>query len=290
MEIKPKQYLILVGGLLFVFSHFIACGAKMYQVSLEGDMPEHALAPETRDPSSDAYGIHASHGWVQIPIEFRFSKTMNKDQRDGILKAMQTWEIATGRQLFKLAGFDEREGDSFGDLYSSLEDLVNGHYLDQHWGKTGKPEVVLATTIWDNDRGDTTRIKTADIRFNTEYYILGDSYTTVATQEREVADMQSLATHELGHKLGLAHIDQEDDPHSIMNPSLYIGEGLANRKVSRGDIVRIQKIYGCEGEACDVDATLERIEKMDTGFDSSTYIEEKSLYSGSEETTSELSQ
>jgi len=68
-----------------------------------------------------------------------------------------------------------------------------------------------------------------------------------------VVDMESLALHELGHLLGLGHIPAAVDPYSIMNPSLLIGEGLANRRVSRGDIERIQKIYGCVGKACNID-------------------------------------
>jgi len=44
-----------------------------------------------------------------------------------------------------------------------------------------------------------------------------------------------------------------------MNPSIMIGEGLASRSVSVGDIKRIQKIYGCAGSACDVDATARAI-------------------------------
>ena len=78
--------------------------------------------------------------------------------------------------------------------------------------------------------------------------------------DRQVVDMQSLAIHELGHLLGLAHVDEEIDPISVMNPSLFIGEGLTSRKLSRSDIVRIQTIYGCEGAACDIDALIEEQE------------------------------
>ena len=117
---------------------------------------------------------------------------------------------------------------------------------------------------------------------------MGDSYVERSTPSREVADMQSLATHEIGHKIGLAHVSPEEDPHSIMNPSLYIGEGLANRKLSRGDIERIQKIYGCEGAACDIEKTFLKIEalkwqeeELDSGV--STEIAQEVSSSSSEE-------
>jgi hypothetical protein len=48
----------------------------------------------------------------------------------------------------------------------------------------------------------------------------------------------------------------EDDSLSVMNPTLFIGEGLSNRRLSEGDIKRVQSIYGCEGIACNVEAVL----------------------------------
>ncbi|MDD9950929.1 MAG: hypothetical protein OXT67_05125, partial [Zetaproteobacteria bacterium] len=58
---------------------------------------------------------------------------------------------------------------------------------------------------------------------------------------------------------GLTHVSSEYDPDSIMNPTLFIGEGMANRYLSCGDIERIQLIYGCEGDACDQEATCKKL-------------------------------
>ena len=152
-------------------------------------------------------------------------------------------------------------GDSFTDLYSSLTDDINGQYLDDDWNKTKKPTYVLATTIWNNGP-DYSLITKADIRFNNEHYIIGNSLTNSASDTKEVVDMQSLALHELGHFLGLAHIDTDVDSLSIMNPSLFIGEGLTSRRLSRGDIERIQLVYGCEGKACDIEKLMAESEEM----------------------------
>jgi hypothetical protein len=187
---------------------------------------------------------------------------MSADQLKGLQKAMLTWETAVGRKLFVHEGtHDGVTGDTFKDLYSSLADKINGHYLDDHWDKTGKPQVVLATTIWDNDPVDATKILTADIRFNSNYYIMGDAFRLTSPDTREVVDMQTLATHELGHLLGLSHMNASVDADSIMTPALYIGEGLANRRLSRGDVERIHQIYGCVGDVCDVDKALAKIEQ-----------------------------
>ncbi len=237
----------------------------MYQVSMEHDYAAERSPPQAADPKSPEFGIHAIGGWANLPIKFQTSTEMSNKQRAGLITAMKTWELAVGRKLFTFTGEDDRIGDSFNDLYSSLKDSVNGHYLDNNWAKTGKPEQVLATTIWDNT--DVNTIGTADIRFNTNNYNIHDSLDsenlklTGVDTSKEVVDMESLALHEIGHLLGLAHMDAEKDKYSIMNPKLFIGAGLASRKLSEGDIIRIQRIYGCEGKSCDIPKLIASMEQ-----------------------------
>jgi hypothetical protein len=260
------RYGFAVGSVAFLFGNFIACGAQMYRVSLKDDHNAAQVSIEATDPNSPAFGLHSPHGWVKLPIEFKVGNSMDPEQKSGLLAAMKTWEIATGKTLFKYIGVqDGVDGDSFPDLYSSLKDAVNGQYLDANWKKTGKPDVVLATTIWNNSTHDSAAISTADIRFNVQDYVLGNSqtlkgaYVEATGQFKDPVDMQTLALHELGHLLGLAHVSSDMDAVSIMNPYVYIGEGLTNRHVSTGDIERIQKIYGCEGAVCDVDKALDAV-------------------------------
>ena len=147
-----SRYAVILGTTLFLFTNFIACGAQMYQVSVEGDMepaPGNAALPQAAtDPSSDAYGIHSIEGWPELPIRFRIGERLDKDQLKGLTCAMKTWEGVVGKKMFDFTGTHEGvHGDTFKDLYSSLRDGVNGNYLDQDWNKTGKPSEVLATTI-----------------------------------------------------------------------------------------------------------------------------------------------
>lgn len=269
-----KQYLMLVSVVLFLFATFVACGSQLYQVSLKDDFNEEKAPESSRDASSPSYGIHSPGGWTDLPIRFRFGSSLSTEQRAAIEKAMDSWEMAVGRELFRNTGVHSGvDGDSFKDLYSSLSDKIDGQYLDQSWDKTGKPSVVLATTIWDNLASDFEQIATADIRYNGEYYILGDSLILQATESREVVDLESLALHELGHLLGLAHCDSSVDAYSIMNPYLFIGEKLTSRKISKGDIERIQSIYGCEDDSCDIDDLVAKIEKIGVKGDNSNPTE-----------------
>lgn len=260
------KYGLSVVALLSVFKGFVACGAQLYKVSLEED--HGARLDGRKDYAMEnrqlPYGLHAPGGWTHLPIQFRIGNDLSQEQFKGLQRAMNTWESAVGKKLFTFIGIHQGiTGDSFPDLYSSLNDQVNGHYLDEHWSKTGKPSIVLATTIWDNDPDQQDKILTADIRFNADYYNIGDSLSGKNASDKEMVDMQTLALHELGHLLGLAHIDASVDPQSIMNPSVFIGEGLANRRLSKGDVQRIQKIYGCTGDACNIDKLLAAMDAME---------------------------
>jgi len=260
------KYLGGFGGIALTFASFIACGSQMYKVSMHEDTDTAKVAeasPHALDKKSTLYGIHAANGWNGALIPFKFGKDLSQQQKVHLMAAIQRWEWAVGKKLFAFEGDHSGvSGDTFKDLYSSLQDNVNGHYLDENWKKTGKPDSVLATTIWNNGL-DASIIAKADIRFNTQNYLIGDSMTLKAKDDKDVVDMQSLALHELGHLLGLTHVAEDVDTLSIMNPALFIGEGLASRALSRGDIERIQTIYGCAETACDIDTLLKEQDSAD---------------------------
>lgn len=269
MRSEVLRFAVLWALLVAGFAQFVACGSQLYRVSMADDHEPGTDGSGSRSESASRagsthglHGVHSPSGWLQLPIEIRIDQSMTTAQVDGIVHAIGVWEWATGKDLFRVSRSGEaRTGDSFPTLEASLTDIINGQYLHKQWKLTGKKPVTLATTVWRNLATELDAIETADIRYNSEEYLMGDSLALVAIDQRAVVDMWSLALHELGHLLGLTHISGSEDPYSVMNELLYIGEGLTTRRVSRGDVERIQSIYGCEGDACDIDAHFTRYEQ-----------------------------
>jgi hypothetical protein len=254
---------------------YVACGAQKYRVPVHGSEPETgsingsksvAASPANVGSSlgsgtsnqANALGIHSSKGWTAtLPIKFKTSDEIPKSSVDELVGAMQTWEKATGIKLFDYVGVESTKGSSFKQLYEPLTDRVNGHYFDFNWTTaTGKSKTVLATTIWENDPKNSQAILKGDIRYNAEWYKFGDAIKEFSEDKRTIVDMQSLALHEVGHLLGLTHITEKEDRYSVMNPSLFIGEGLITRRVSEGDIERVRSIYN--GGDTSIAESLER--------------------------------
>lgn len=239
------SYLAAVTVVSTTLGGFVACGAQTYRVPIHGNESENGARPSSQSEVSNLEGVHSSLGWSKrLPVHFKTSKQISNPVVENLRRAMKSWEMATGIQLFVYDGVEERNGDAFKALYDPLNDGINGHYFDFSWTtSTGKSSSVLATTIWENDTQDVASIVKADIRYNNEYYLFGDSLNQYSEGKRIIVDMESLALHELGHLLGLKHISEQEDKYSVMNPSLFIGEGMITRRLSEGDIERIRSIY-----------------------------------------------
>lgn len=230
---------------------FVACGAQSYRISVHGDSEDKIDRANTQSSganlsSGQLKGVHSPAGWKRsLPIRFVTSDEINPEVVKQLQSAMKSWELAVGKTLFAYDGNEAKKGADFRQLYEPLSDGRNGNYFDFNWfGSTGKSNSVLATTIWENSPSDPAAIVKADIRYNAEFYVFGNSLEEFSEGKRIIVDMESLALHELGHLLGLTHVKDTDDRFSVMNPSLFIGEGMITRRLSKGDITRIRSIYG----------------------------------------------
>lgn len=252
---------------------FVACGAQSYRISVHGEASEKVDRPNTGASGANLAagslpGVHSTSGWKRsLPVRFLTSEEIDPGVVKQLQTAMKSWELAVGKPLFAYEGGEKRTGADFRQLYEPLNDSVNGNYFDNNWFKaTGKPNSVLATTIWENSPRDSSAIVKADIRYNSEFYIFGNSLEQFSEGKRTIVDMESLALHELGHLLGLTHVNETEDRFSVMNPSLFIGEGMITRRLSKGDIVRIRSVYGVGDPT--LAQSLETADEADDGGDS----------------------
>ena len=190
--------------------------------------------------------------WPYLPIPMLIDAGMNAQESSALRAAMASWEWATGLTLFRYDGPGTIIDRSVAGFKGVLAAGHNGAYLLDDWSATGKPSQVLATTEYDTAGVDGLSLQHANIFFNRRDYQWIDSMSLTSA----ASDTETVALHELGHFLGLTHVVAGIDPDSIMNPAISVGRGLSHRRLGRGDIERIQAIYGCAGLACDIDALL----------------------------------
>lgn len=167
--------------------------------------------------------------WKELPIEYVVnpagSGLAGSFLADAISTAAEEWDGWTGSELF---------ANSYAvtsDFSYGTQDFVNalsfGDYPDDR--------VIAVTTIWYTPKG--RQLVEFDVLFDTDY-AWGD-----ATLDPTVMDLANIATHEIGHGVGLADIYETACSKVTMYG--YSGEGeIDKRTLEQPDINGIQKLYG----------------------------------------------
>ena len=242
---------LAISKILVISLLFIGCGRQVRTITID---------EENGGGSLD--GIHSSDGWRgSLPLRVYVSQEILDSTRqeittasneevsaqailDQIQSAMRTWEEALNMSygsLFKIAGFTALKGSNFPTLYDPLQQSINGLYYDFAWTRdTQKSEFILATTIWTPKSSNRNAIDRMNVRYNSQFYAFGDSTAHKSKTRKMMVDLWSLSLHELGHGLGLSHVDEVD---SVMQPSMHIGENATMRELSANDVERIRSIY-----------------------------------------------
>lgn len=161
--------------------------------------------------------------WARLPIQMYANKNLSDEMVEGIREAMQVWNDELGYTAFELVGNrrtqdllpDPQVGedgrtpaDGFNMIY-----LVGPEYFERSQGRDEQARTSI------NYRGD--YIYEADILLdNSEDYYFNDLRLSVNSQQTQ---FKSLLVHELGHVLGLGHIDIAG-VNSVMSSRLQYGE------------------------------------------------------------------
>ncbi len=223
-------------ALVLIASLLVACG----QAPSRSHITEQA--PQSRRSVSYANAAaHSPGGWMG---EVGFYVHQDAPERivNAALRAAESWNDSVGKSVIRYLG---RSNAARGDnLYSSLDDNFTVLYYEANWSaSTGKNELILATTIWENSPSNDEEIVKGDIILNAEKYILQDATLEPLEGGRsaEVVDTETVLVHEMGHLLGLNHWDVDED--SVMNTYTAIGVGETKRALGGIDGENIQAIY-----------------------------------------------
>lgn len=177
--------------------------------------------------------------WKQTPVDY----VIDPDNEDGmgewfvanaIHNSAEAWDANTSMELFGGYTFDNNsswDGDN-GDTPDGRNELLFGNYWE--------PGVIAITVIWGNFSGPPSKreITEFDVLFDTDYTWGDADYNGMYAM-----DLQNIATHEIGHGIGLGDLYDTVCTEETMYGYSDYGE-TKKRTLNAGDITGLQQMYG----------------------------------------------
>ncbi|PIY90859.1 MAG: hypothetical protein COY72_01225 [Candidatus Nealsonbacteria bacterium CG_4_10_14_0_8_um_filter_35_10] len=190
--------------------------------------PEGAKVP--KPPSCYKFLTPTKVKWTVLPANYVINPTnpqyLGEDFiKSAVFNSAETWDAATSKELMN---------DTYTIDYTAtygVQDYENAITF----GNYPTAGVIAVTTVWYNPA--TKAIVEFDVMFDTDW-TWGD-----ATASSTVMDLQNIATHELGHGVGLA--DVYDTVCSTVTMYGYSDYGEIQKKtLETPDITGLQTLYG----------------------------------------------
>jgi len=169
--------------------------------------------------------------WQDLPVNYVINPVNPVQTLDetfvtsAVSASAETWDAATGKELMN---------DAYIIDYSATYGVQNYENAIT-FGDYPTEGVIAVTTVWYNPA--TKVIVEFDVEFDTDW-TWGD-----AALDSAKMDLQNIATHELGHGVGLA--DVYDSVCSLVTMYGYSDYGeIIKRTLEQPDITGLQKLYG----------------------------------------------
>ena len=172
--------------------------------------------------------------WKELPVSYVVHPDLEAVVSGAMFASAETWDAETSQELFfdvyTLDASSTWDGDP-GDVPDGKNELLFGNYASDG--------VIAVTVVWGYFSGppQTRKITEFDILFDTDY-VWGN-----ADLDSGVMDLANIATHELGHGVGLADI--YNSACSTVTMYGYSVEGETNkRSLEPADVKGLQEMYG----------------------------------------------
>jgi hypothetical protein len=164
--------------------------------------------------------------WYSFPVTYAVNPAGSgidaSKVENAVSSAAEEWDFYTSKELFGSYALD----------YSAAAGAQNFRN-EISWGDYDQDGVIAVTTTWYTPR----------LRRIIEFDILMDTDFTWGIGSGSAMDIQNIATHELGHGIGLSDIYDSACSEATMYGYSTEGE-TSKRTLAQPDIAGLQKMYG----------------------------------------------
>ncbi len=140
---------------------------------------------------------------ASLPVQLYIHESVPPEFYSSIQQAAEDWNKSKGRDLIKIVGVTNKGN-------TARVDGANIIYWMDEWDKTKPLEQARTVISWQGPN-----LVEADIMINAKNF----TYAQGAPYAWGAVDFESLIVHEMGHALGLAHVEEKNSK-SVMEPTL----------------------------------------------------------------------
>ena len=151
--------------------------------------------------------------WKDEVVKMYIHKSVPIEAHNLIRSSANEWNHQLGYNAISIETVVGGNGTPSKDGYNII-------YWMRSWDENKKTEQARTTIYWKG-----SQIYEADIRINAKYH----SFSYSSEVEPQKVDFKSLMVHEMGHVLGLAHVEPQTQ--SVMHAYLQHGKHSINHRV-----------------------------------------------------------